>query len=304
MVLQSSGMALADPGNGNLEFEVVDVFTRTAFEGNPLAVVLGGERLSVRQMQAVAVEFALSETVFPLAPDDAERARGVDYRLRIFTPTEELPFAGHPSIGTAWLMAQRGVVQPGRVVQACGAGDLPLEVAPGGGEVTLTGGTPTLGPEVDRDEVAAAMRLAPDDLVDPAPRIAGTGLPYCYVRVGEGALARVDPDLRSLAAIGSVYVFAWNGLDDVRARMFGPDIGVAEDPATGSAALGLGVHAVTSALLPRDGVSTFVVRQGAEMGRPSELRVAVEARDGAAVSARVAGDVARVSLGRIAIPAR
>ena len=296
-------MALADRVTGDLEFEVVDVFTRTAFEGNPLAVVLGGERLSVRQMQAVAVEFALSETVFPLAPDDAERARGVDYRLRIFTPTEELPFAGHPSIGAAWLMAQRGVVRPGRVMQACGAGDLPLEVASGAGEVTLTGGTPTLGPEVDRDDVAAAVGLAPDDLVDPAPRIAGTGLPYCYVRVRAGALARVDPDLRSLAAIGSVYVFTWTGRDDVRARMFGPDIGVAEDPATGSAALGLGVHAVASGLLSGDGVGSFVVRQGVEMGRPSELRVAVDAREGAASSARVSGDVVRVSQGRIAIPA-
>lgn len=297
-------MSIAERGATDLEFEVVDVFTRTAFEGNPLAVVLGGERLSLRQMQAVAVEFALSETVFPLTPDDGERARGVDYRLRIFTPTEELPFAGHPSIGTAWLMAQRGVVQPGRVVQACGAGDLPLEVAPGGGGVTLTGGAPTLGREVDRDEVAAAVGLTPDDLVDPPPRIAGTGLPYCYVRVRPDALARVEPDLRALIAIGSVYLFAWNGRDDVRARMFGPGIGVAEDPATGSAALGLAVHAVASGLLSGEGAGTFVVRQGVQMGRPSELRVAVDARQGVAVRARVSGDVVRVSAGRIAIPAR
>lgn len=162
------------PGDAStpLEFEVLDVFTRTPFEGNPLAVVLGGEELTTRQMQALAVEFALSETVFPLLPDDAEHARGVDYRVRIFTPAEELPFAGHPSVGTAWLMAQRGTVRPGRVVQACGAGDLPLEVAPKGGEVTLTGGMPTSGPEVDAEQVAAALGLARADLVDPPPRIA------------------------------------------------------------------------------------------------------------------------------------
>lgn len=295
-------MPLTDAVETGLEFEVVDVFTRTPFQGNPLAVVLGGERLSVRQMQAVAVEFALSETVFPLAPDAAERARGVDYRLRIFTPTEELPFAGHPSIGTAWLMAQRGVVQPGRVVQACGAGDLPLEVTAGGGEVTLTGGTPALGPELDPDEVAAAVGLGRDDLVDPRPRIAGTGLPYCHVRVRPDALARVDPDLRALAAIGSVYLFVWNGRDDVRARMFGPDIGVAEDPGTGSAALGLAVHAVASGLLDADGEAGFVVRQGVEMGRPSELRVRVDAREGVAATAKVSGDVVRVSAGRITVP--
>ena len=123
-----------------LEYEVVDVFTDTAFAGNPLAVVLGAEDLETAALQAIAREFALSETAFPMAP-----TTGADYRLRIFTPEVELPFAGHPSIGTAWVLAQRGELAPGEVVQSCGAGELRLQVAADAGPVTLTGGTPTVG---------------------------------------------------------------------------------------------------------------------------------------------------------------
>ncbi len=104
---------------------MVDVFTDRAFAGNPLAVVLGADALADHQLQALAREFHLSETAFPVDPG----GEGADYRLRIFTPSVELPFAGHPSVGTAWLMVHLGRLAPGRVVQRCGAGDLPLEVA-------------------------------------------------------------------------------------------------------------------------------------------------------------------------------
>ena len=97
----------------------------------------------------MANEFQLSETTFPLRPTSDEAARGVDYRLRIFTPVNELPFAGHPSVGTAWLMARLGRVSPGTVVQACGAGDLPLDVPADGGPVELTGGEPTWTDPID-----------------------------------------------------------------------------------------------------------------------------------------------------------
>lgn len=285
-----------------LAFEVVDVFTSEPFRGNPLAVVLGAEALDTAQLQAIAVEFALSETAFPLAPTAAERERGVDYRLRIFTPRTELPFAGHPSVGTAWLMARRGHVPPGRVVQACGAGDLPLEVAADGGRVVLTGGTPSLGPEVDAQAVLEAVGLAAADLAGPAPRTAGTGIDFCYLAVRADALARAEADVRALRGVGSVLLFDWNEGHPVRARMFAPDLGVAEDPATGSAALGLGVFAVASGLLPAEGTSRFTVLQGVEMGRPSHLHVEVDAAGGRAVAARVAGDVVPVSSGRIVVP--
>lgn len=296
---------------GELEFEVVDVFTTTAFTGNPLAVVLGAESLTTAQMQAVAGEFNLSETAFPLCPSPDEVARGVDYRLRIFTATAELPFAGHPSVGTAWLLAQRGVVSPGRVVQACGAGDLPLEVAPDGGRVRLTGGTPSLGAALDTDLALAAVGLGRDDMVRDRVRTAGTGLVFGYLFVGPEALTRTQPDIAAQRRLASgsdhlgLSVVAWSGSsgsgDPVRCRVFAGDI--AEDPATGSAALGLAVAAVAEGLLPPEGTSSFELWQGVEMGRPSVLRVEVDAVSGRAVEARVAGDVVRVSRGWITAPA-
>jgi len=315
-----------------LEFEVVDVFTDQPFAGNPLAVVLGAEDLSAEQMQALAREFHLSETCFPLAPTAEEAARGVDYRLRIFTPTTELPFAGHPSVGAAWLMARRGRVQPGRVVQACGAGDIPLVVAPDGGPVTLTGGSPTLGATLDGAQAAAAVGLGPHDLAGPPVQLAGTGVEFVILHVTEGAVPRARP-VSVPDPGGSVYVVAWPGTDawpqpaeaatgearhrdgvtdaadhgsqlrePVRARLFADDIGVAEDPATGSAALALAVHAVAAGLLPADGTSSFEVLQGVELGRPSTLFVEVDAEGGRAVQARVTGSVVAVSSGTITVP--
>lgn len=289
-----------------LEFEVVDVFTAAPFVGNPLAVVLGAEALTTAQMQAVANEFNLSETAFPLVPSAEEVARGVDYRLRIFTATAELPFAGHPSIGTAWLLTRRGVVRPGRVVQACGAGDLPLVVSPDGGRVQLTGGTPTLGSGLDGDTVLAAVGLGADHLAGPSVLRAGTGLEFAYLFVRPEALALAAPDphaqrrLTESSGVMGVSVVAWSDAGLARCRVFAGDI--AEDPATGSAALGLAVAAVAHGLLPGEGRSSFELRQGVEMGRPSTLHVEVEASGGRAVQARVAGDVVRVSQGRIAVP--
>jgi len=284
-----------------LEFEVVDVFTDRPFAGNPLAVVLGAEALTTAQLQALAREFNLSETAFPLRPTPDERERGVGYRLRIFTPLVELPFAGHPSVGTAWLLAARGEVAPGPVVQACGAGELPLEVCADGARVTLTGGTPTTGPVTDVDAVLAAVGLTAEDLAGRAG-VAGTGLEFVHLPVRAGSLTRVVPDLTALGRVGDVYVVEQEGPRGFRARMFAADLGVPEDPATGSAALGLAVHAVATGLLPGDGTTAFTVRQGVEMGRPSLLHVEVDARDGAAVAARVSGGAVRVSSGRVRVP--
>lgn len=298
-----------------LEFEVVDVFTDQPFAGNPLAVVLGAEHLSTGQMQALAREFHLSETAFAMRPDAAERARGVDYRLRIFTPATELPFAGHPSVGTAWLLARRGWVRPGRVLQACGAGDLPLQVGADGGRVTLTGGAPTLGAPgdgtgLDPVALAEAVGLETDDLVGLPCGTAGTGIEFAYLQVRPDAVPRAVPSSLKAFAVHALYLVGWpvDGVgsrsrpEPVRARLFAADLGVAEDPATGSAALGLAVHAVASGLLPGDGTSAFVVSQGVELGRPSWLHVEVDAAHGRAVRARVSGDVVAISSGAVAIP--
>ena len=300
-----------------LAYHVLDVFAEQAFAGNPLAVVLGAERLGTAQMQLLAREFALSETAFPLAPDEAERGRGVDYRLRIFTPQTELPFAGHPSLGTAWLMATLGRVRPGRVVQACGAGDLPLQVSADGGIVELTAGEPTCSDPVDPGPALAAVGLAGDDLADPVrqpARLCGTGLGYLILAVRPTALARCAPDRRLLAGFAhpkspaaGVYVAAWDGsTSSVRARMFAGDLPAAEDSATGSAALAYGVWLAATSLLPAGGDApggtAFTVRQGVEMGRPSTLSCRVEVVAGRAWRLSVAGAVVPIARGRVAVP--
>ena len=280
----------------SLEYEVVDVFTGTAFEGNPLAVVLGADDLEPDQFQRLAKEFHLSETAFPMAAQD-----GADYRLRIFTPEVELPFAGHPSIGAAWVLARRGELAPGPVVQSCGAGRLALDVAPDGGPVTLTGGTPTVGPPQHPERFLRAVGLSHKDLIGVEPRSCGTGLEFLFLLVRAGAVARCEPDpaaLRSLGGAG-LSVFSWDG-EQAHARVFAGGVGVAEDPATGSAALGLGVYLVATGLLEDGG--PYVVHQGAELGRPSRLDCAVVASGGAAASATVTGAVVPVAAGRIRVP--
>ena len=279
-----------------LEYEVVDVFTTVPFTGNPLAVVFGADDLPGTALQAIAREFALSETAFPMAA-----TTGADYRLRIFTPEVELPFAGHPSIGTAWVLAQRGELAPGAVVQSCGAGELDLQVAPDGGPVTLTGGTPTVGPPSGPEPLLRAVGLGPRDLIGVEPRSCGTGLEFGYLMVRPGAVARCAPDSAALRALGTagVSVFAWDG-ETAHARVFAGGVGVPEDPATGSAALGLGAYLVATGLLTDGG--PYVVEQGAELGRPSRLDCTVQAVDGVPVAVSVTGSVVPVAVGRMRRP--
>ena len=286
-----------------LDYWVVDVFADHAFAGNPLAVVLDGDDLSTAQMQALALEFNLSETTFPVRTTTS----GADYLLRIFTPTAELPFAGHPSVGTAWLMHALGRIGAGRVVQECGAGLLPLQVDPD--RVTLTGGKTSVGDAVDPAPLLAAAGLDAADLAGTEPRWAGAGLDWAFLRVTEDAVARARPNLDRLADLtssganrGGVAVMAWQ---DGRAhvRVFPGGLGIAEDPATGSAALGLGVWLVASGLLGAEGESSYEIAQGSEMGRPSRLVCAVTAAGGRALECRVTGTVAPVARGQIAVPA-
>lgn len=297
-----------------LDYDVVDVFTDAPFSGNGLAVVHDADGLDTEQLQAIAREFNLSETAFPLVASDDELAAGATYALRIFTPGTELPFAGHPSIGTAWLLARQGRVAPGTVIQACGAGLLPLTIAPDAGPVELTGGTPVAGQVVDPDVLLAAVGLRRLDLdVDllafAPPRVVSTGLPYSILPVRADALPTCLPDLshlyeldRTLGTTG-VYVVAVDvEAQSIRARMFAGDVGVGEDPATGSAALALGVWLAASGLTPPDGVYSCTIEQGVDMGRASLLRLTVHVEGGVAVRCLVAGDVVHVASGTIAVP--
>ncbi|MFD1521047.1 PhzF family phenazine biosynthesis protein [Pseudonocardia yunnanensis] len=283
-----------------MRYDVLDVFTDAAFAGNPLAVVHGGVDLSSVQMQAIAAEFGLSETAFPLPPTTAE----ADYRLRIFTPARELPFAGHPSVGAAWLLAQKGLISTGDVVQECGAGLLPVHVDTHGAQVS--GGAPVVGPVLDATALAAAVGLRAED-VEPGVQagVAAAGVPYAVLPVRAGAVVRAGvPNAAALRALASDLVgvavvsydrAAWQA----HMRMFAPEAGVTEDPATGSAAVALGVFLVDRGVLPADGQSGFLVAQGVEVGRPSHLAVVVHAAGGVAQTTSVRGGVVAVARGEL-----
>ncbi len=293
-----------------LAYDVVDVFTSTPFGGNQLAVVHGAEGLSTDQLQTLAREFNFSETTFPLEPSEAERAAGATYALRIFTPSTELPYAGHPSVGTAWLLREQGHVQAGTVVQACGAGLLPLELATDGGPVRLTGGQPEWGSPLDPAEALAAVGLTAAALDSVAPaRNCSVGLPYVVLPVRPEALADCAPDLTLLEGFAlpasdssGVYVVAWDPATCVaRARMFAGDIGVAEDAATGSAAGAFAVWLAVSGLAP-EGESAFRAVQGVEMGRPSEMTGTVHVESGTPVTTTVSGHAVHIASGTVRVP--
>jgi trans-2,3-dihydro-3-hydroxyanthranilate isomerase len=276
-----------------LHYEIVDVFTDRPFAGNPLAVVFGADGLETGQMQALAKEFNYSETVFVLPPT----TDAATYRLRIFTPGTELPFAGHPSVGAAVVQLRAGLIKAGDVVQECGAGLLPVAVDERG-FATLTGGTPTLGPDLAAGPRIKSLGLAETDLVGLAPRRGGCGLEFEYVLVGKDALPRA-----TAPGQGDVDVFAWDpSTHSVYCRVFVPEAGVTEDPATGSAALGVGVYLVGVGLLPPDGTSSYTVHQGYEMGRPSRLDCQVTAAGGTVTRATVTGQVVAIASGEIEVP--
>jgi trans-2,3-dihydro-3-hydroxyanthranilate isomerase len=281
----------------HLSYEVVDVFTDRPFTGNPLAVVFGADQLDKDQLQALAREFHLSETVFILPPTQP----GATYRARIFTPEAELPFAGHPSVGAAVTQLRRGVFGPGEVWQECAAGVVPI-VVEATGRATLTGGTPSVGEPLEPGPLLAAVGLTEADFAGPAPRVASCGLEWTYLSVRPDAVARCVPS--SAAGPGAmISVFAWDeGRRSAHARVFATGSGVPEDPATGSAALGFGVWLVASGLLPADGESSYVVRQGIELHRPSTLDGSVSAVDGVAVRVTVAGSVVPIARGEIEVP--
>jgi trans-2,3-dihydro-3-hydroxyanthranilate isomerase len=286
-----------------LSFDVVDVFAERAFAGNPLAVVHGADHLDTAQLAAIAREFNLSETVFPLPPTEA----GASYRARIFTPAEELPFAGHPSVGVAWVLARDGVIDYGDAVQECAAGLLSVSVDADGARIS--GGPPSVGPRLDALALAEAVGLTAAD-VDPVaePGTASAGLEHVFLPVHPDALARARvPEAGALRAatggLGMVNVVALDlAAGRVRSRMFGPGVGVNEDPATGSAALGTGVWLAANGLVPPDGTASYTVRQGEWMGRPSLLECTVTTRGGLVEKATVEGTVVPVAAGRIRVP--
>ena len=272
-------------------FRLLDVFADEPFSGNQLCVVPDvPEGLDADTMLTLAREIAFSETTFVTA------VRDDGYDVRIFTPDGELPFAGHPTIGTAFLLVSEGRVSAS-LVQTSAAGDVPVQVDLEGARATMLQLSPVFGePIADRAAVAAGAGLEPRDLIADLPVTAvSTGIPHVMVPVrDEATLRRAQRDATACNAIcetaeaESLYLFAVRGDGDVMARMFDRYVAIGEDPATGSAAGPLGAYLSVHALAGMPGRA--VVAQGEMVGRPSFLSLEVSPQD-ATWSVRVSGGV-------------
>lgn len=298
-------------------FHTLDVFTTRRFAGNPLAVVLDSEGLDTAAMLAIAREFNLSETVFVTAPRDPVNSAAV----RIFTPGGELPFAGHPTIGTAVLL---GELRAPEMVAGTGI-VIALEEAIGLVKVEVTRGKPgapraifdlprlpeRLDLAIDAGAVADALGLAAADLGFASHGISvwSAGVPYVMVPVSSlEAIGRAHvADMRAWSAAfgatgkGAAFVYTRETTEEahhIHARMFSPMLGIPEDPATGSAAAAFAGTAVAFER-PGDGLHQLIIEQGYEMGRPSQITLEIAVSGGFLHGARVGGNAVRMSEGTL-----
>jgi len=294
------------------EFVTVDVFTDRRFGGNPLAVFPEARGLSDAEMQSLAAEFNLSETTFVLPPDDSAHTA----RVRIFNRTAEMPFAGHPNVGTGWVLAGRGRATGGMLQFEEIAGLVEVKVEDDGA-VTIAAPQPlSLGPEMPVDLLADCVGLAPGEIVVAAhrPVMASVGNSFIVAEVTAEALARAVPDIsRFRHAVTQytppgmgpkrlpLYLYARDGRSGdrarLRARMFSPLSGTIEDAATGSAATPLAALLLS---LTGDAAGQYDIVQGVEMGRPSLLRASAE-RTSDGIRATVGGGCVPVLRGEVSL---
>jgi PhzF family phenazine biosynthesis protein len=276
-------------------FKQVDAFTSRPLYGNPVAVVLDADDLSDERMQRIANWTNLSETTFVLKPTIS----GPAYRLRIFTPMHELPFAGHPTIGSCHAVLEAGIVEPkdSRLVQECGAGNLPLCIEGAGPdrriwveapEAKLIGEHPELSPTLSK---VLGSRIAASQ----APTSFRNGPIWIFVRFEhESEVAALKPDMSALAALSptvtgvAAFAFMDGGEFAVHIRCFAPAAGVPEDPVTGSANAALPAYLAHHDLLDRVG-KEYVATQATEMGRDGR------------VSVRILDDMGRAEIGGQAV---
>ncbi|HET7468877.1 MAG TPA: PhzF family phenazine biosynthesis protein [Gemmatimonadales bacterium] len=293
-------------------FLTCDVFTTTRFGGNQLAVLPQASGLSDRQMQRIAREFNFAETTFVLPPE-----RGHTRRLRIFTPMAEVPFAGHPNVGSAFVLATLGELgpldRPLTITFEEKAGPVPIAIERRDGLIRCELTAPerlTVGRSIGPEVMARALSLEPDDVLTRThpPQVASVGLRFLFAELRDrAALQRARPRMDGFDALAAdgmppdVFVYVLSGDEfDIRARMFAPMDGIPEDPATGSA------NGALAALLAgydraQSGSYRWRVAQGVELGRPSLLEISAEKRDGEVVEARVAGTSVLVSEGEIEV---
>ena len=293
-------------------YVTVDVFTRRLFGGNPLAVVFEAQGLTTAQMQAIATEFNYSETTFILPPKDPRHTA----QVRIFTARTEVPFAGHPNIGTAVALAReleaRGGPPPERLVFEEAAGLVPIRLLREDGAVVaaeLTAPEPlSVGPEVPVEDAAACASVVREEIATAthSPRVISVGLPFLVTELtSRDVLRRAKPNAivheRVLPAVGTDAVFAYvrgSEAGHLHARMFAPLDATIEDPATGSAA-GATIALLTQLRPEADADLTWSIEQGVDMGRPSLILGRTEKRAGAVTAVRVAGHAVLVMRGTL-----
>ncbi|TVQ45654.1 MAG: PhzF family phenazine biosynthesis protein [Gloeocapsa sp. DLM2.Bin57] len=283
-------------------YYTIDVFTQQIFGGNPLAVFPDAQGLTTSQMQQIAREFNLSETVFVLPPEKPIHT----HRLRIFTPFAELPFAGHPTLGTAYLLSR--IKPTSSLVFEEGVGTIRVKIEPETGYTELTS---TTTPEYQKTlpetrDLAQILNINPADILDIAA--VSCGLPFLFIHLTNlEVIGQVKLNLPLWEQILScywsphLYLFTRETVAkeaDIHARMFAPALGISEDPATGSGATALAAYLVKDNL-HSSGTLEWIIEQGLEMGRPSLLKASADCQDSQLYSIRVGGNSVLVSEGRI-----
>lgn len=308
-------------------YHTADVFTDKPFGGNQLAVLPDARGLNTEQMSAITREFNYSETVFVLPPENPAHTR----RLRIFTPGSELPFAGHPTVGTAHVMAATGAIgldgDETRIVFEEGVGPVPVLIRSKNGRPDFCQLSAARMPErgnesFDRDLIASILSLEPDDVDTTgvyAIEAVSAGVPFLFIPIRDlSALgrARIKLDLWEKHLRNSwapeTYLFVEreesasrdnvrNGEGVLQVRMFAPNLGVPEDAATGGAAAAFGGYLAWRSAR-RDGTLRYTLHQGVEMGRPSRLELEVDVTGGEATAVRVGGASVLISSGTLHVP--
>lgn len=299
----------------SLQYCLVDVFTDRPFGGNQLAICLDSAGLATETMQALAREFNLSETTFILPAEQAEHA----YRVRIFTPGVELPMAGHPTIGTTYVLAHKGLISLAEpetaIILEEKIGPIPVRLTVSDGKaqhIQMQQPLPTFGSQfADRAAIARLLSLELADLDSALPlEVVSCGVPFLYVPVRSlDAIRRIrfrmdvwEQTIKDFEA-SQVFIFTREteqAGSTVHCRMFAPSMGIVEDPATGAAHGPLGSYLVRHQLV-QPGVE-FVSEQGFEMGRPSIIRVKIEQEDGQISSVYVGGQCYFIGEGTIELP--
>jgi trans-2,3-dihydro-3-hydroxyanthranilate isomerase len=299
-----------------LRYHLVDVFTDRIFGGNQLAVFTNGRGIEARLMQAIAKELNLSETTFVLPPEEAEN----DYRVRIFTPGSELPMAGHPTVGTSFILAREHMIELAESETTIkleeGVGTIPVQINFKDGEpdlIWMQQPPPRFGPRVEETgAIAEMLSLKPDDIETEWPvEVVSCGVPFLFVPVKslEAVRAirfRLEVWERALRASGVNGVFVFTRETElegssVHSRMFAPGLGIAEDPATGGASGPLGSYLVHHRVFPVSAKMEFTSEQGIEMGRPSIIKIIIEQQAGEITRVRVGGQCRFVGEGYLEV---